>query len=196
MMVKDFVVVDIETTGLSCSKHKITEIAALRVKNHKVKRQFQTLVNPECHIPSFITNLTGIDDEMVEDAPKIEEVLPAFNKFLGKHVFVGHNATFDFNFLDFNTLKMNRIGLNNDLLCTMRLARRILPHLPSKRLCHVCDHLEVNNLQAHRAMGDALATSKVLSHFLKELEKRNIKKITDIIDFQMSRIPKIVCSSH
>ena len=86
-----YVVVDIETTGLSKHHHKITEIAAAIVKNRKIKKEFQTLVNPQVKIPGFITKLTGIDNDMVRDAPTITKVMPAVVKFLGKNVFVAHN---------------------------------------------------------------------------------------------------------
>ena len=190
-MKKDFVVVDIETTGLSYRLHKITEIAAVRIKNHKVIDEFQSLINPRCHIPSFITNLTGISDEMVKYSPTIDKIISHFNDFLGNDVFIAHNATFDFNFLEHNSLKHTRQGLNNQVLCTKRLANRLLPELPSKRLGLICEHLNIENKQAHRAMSDVLATVDVFNHFHKLMKKKDITDIDAMLKFQSSKIPRI-----
>ena len=96
----NFTIVDIETTGLSAYYHKVTEIAALKYRNGKIVKEFSTLVNPEVSISRFITRLTGIDDGMVKDKPKIKEVIPKFYSFLGDSIFVAHAATFDYNFLN------------------------------------------------------------------------------------------------
>jgi len=98
----EYIVLDIETTGLSRYIHKITEIAAVKVKDNKIIEEYQTLVNPETKIPRFITRLTGIDNEMVKDAPTINEVMPGLLKFLGNHTIVAHNATFDYGFIAYN----------------------------------------------------------------------------------------------
>jgi len=161
----EYVIVDIETTGLSARRHKITEIAALKYKNNKLIDEFVTLVNPECHIPSFITRLTGINDSMVEDAPTISRIIPDFHKFVSDIPFIAHNATFDFNFLDYAIQIYTQNKMSNDKICTARLARRLLPQLPSKRLGYICQHLDITNEAAHRAKGDALATAQVFNHF-------------------------------
>jgi len=184
-----FTVIDIETTGLSAYYHKITEISAIRF-NGKIKKEFNTLVNPEVEIPRFITKLTGIDNSMVKDAPTIDEVIPKFHKFLGSNVFVAHNATFDYNFLNFAINKHLETNLSNDKLCTCKLARRLLPDLPSKKLSSVYDHFEIINESAHRARGDALSTVKILENFLSILDEKGIKKTSDIVKFQSSKIPK------
>lgn len=190
-MTKNFVVVDIETTGLYPLRHKITEISAIRYHNKKIKEEFTTLVNPERHIPLFITNLTGITDKMVKDAPLVHEVMPKFLKFLGNKTFVGHNAWFDMKFLDYNSMKHLNKGIDNDVLCTCKLARRLVPYLYSKKLGVVSDHLGVQNLNAHRARADALATAQILEKFLFMLEKRGIKKHEEIINFQKIKVPKV-----
>lgn len=177
-----YVIVDIETTGLSRHFNKITEIAAARIVDGEIKREFQTLVNPRERIPRFITNLTGIDNELVKHAPTIQGVMPAFVKFLGSHVFVAHNATLDFGFLSHNA----RHRMENDRLCTRKLANRLLPDLHSKRLGVVCEHLKVKNIQAHRAMGDVHATVDVFNTFLRMLEDRGIEETRDILKFERS----------
>ena len=190
-MSKEFVVVDIETTGLYPYLHKITEISAIRYANNKIKEEFTTLINPERHIPLFITNLTGITDSMVKDAPLIHKVMPDFLDFLGDRTFVGHNAGFDFKFLEHNSMKYMRKPIENDVLCTCKLARRLVPYLYSKRLGAVAEHLGITNINAHRARGDALTTVQVLEKFLDMLDKRGIKEHEDILRFQKERIPKL-----
>ncbi|MCP3682481.1 MAG: hypothetical protein GY861_07290 [bacterium] len=191
-----FTVIDIETTGLSKHYHKITEIAAAKLNNGKIVKSYQTLVNPEVRIPSFITRLTGIDNEMVKDAPLIRDALPSFKKFLGDSVFVAHNATFDFGFLSRNLQTYHKHELSNTRLCTRKLANRIFPELPRKRLGDLCDFLSVNNTQAHRAMGDVKATAKIFTNMLDLLEKRGICELDDIIKFEKSSRTKILVSSR
>ena len=181
-----FTIIDIETTGLSKYQNKITEIAAVRVENGQIIEQFQSLVNPETQIPRFITNLTGIHNEMVKDSPTIQEILPYFIKFLGNDVFVAHNASFDFGFLEHNCNIHHNHNLNNHKLCTRKLANRILPQLPRKRLQDLCEHFEVTNQEAHRAMGDVQATVQVFSHLMSHLQHKGISNIDDIIKFEKS----------
>jgi DNA polymerase III epsilon subunit family exonuclease len=183
-----YTVIDIETTGLSKYYHKITEIAAVRVNNGRITKKFQTLVNPEAHIPSFITRLTGIDDEMVEDAPLIREAMPGFLKFLGNRVFVAHNASFDHGFLNHSA----KGSIENPRLCTRKLANRLVPDLYSKKLGVLCEHFGIENSQAHRAMGDALATAELLNHFFGILDKKGFSKPEDILKFEKMPRKKIL----
>ena len=180
-----YTVIDIETTGLSKHYHKITEIAVAKVQQGKIVGKFQTLIDPEIKIPAFITKLTGIDNEMVEDAPTIDQVLPNFKTFLGENIFVAHNATFDFGFIEQNMWRHNHQLLNYKL-CTRKLANRIFPELPRKRLQDLCEHLNIQNQQAHRAMGDVLATVGVFNKMLGILKERGIKEIPDVLKFEQS----------
>jgi len=181
-----FTVIDIETTGLSRQYHKITEIAAAKVRNGKLVRSYQTLVNPKVRIPSFITRLTGIDNEMVKGAPTIKKVLPSFTKFLGDDIFVAHNATFDFKFLEHNLRTHCNHQLSNNRLCTRKLANRLFPALSRKRLEDICSHLNIKNSQAHRALGDVKATVGVFTNMLDFLKDKGICKVEDIIKFEKS----------
>jgi DNA polymerase-3 subunit alpha (Gram-positive type) len=180
----DFVVLDIETTGLSRHIHKITELAALKVKDGVVVREFDTLVNPQIKIPRFITQLTGITDEMVKDAEPIGNVLPRFARFIGNNVIVAHNATFDYGFLRHNVETHLNSSMINEKLCTRKLAHRLLPELPSKRLSCVCRHFNINNKQEHRAMGDARATHEVFSKFLDILKEKGINDKETLFRFE------------
>ncbi len=187
-MDEEYIVLDIETTGLSKYIHKITEIAAVKMRGSKVVDEFQTLVNPEEHIPSFITRLTGIDDHMVKDAPCIEEVIPKFLEFMKNTTMVAHNATFDYGFLSYNIEKHAKKKFSNSRICTRRLANRLLPDLPSKKLGHLCQHLKIKNEQAHRAMSDVKATVELFTKMQKLLKLADINTEQDILQYQHSRI--------
>jgi len=181
----EYTVLDLETTGLSRERHKITEIAALKYDfSGNLLEEFHSLVNPECRIPSFITRLTGITDEMVQDSPKIHEILPDFVNFLGDSVIVAHNATFDYGFLNHNSCKHLEKPLNNSCLCTRRLASRILYDLPSKKLSVICEYFDIVNTQAHRAMADTVATSKIFTSFRKTLSDINLNNKEELLKFQ------------
>ena len=183
-----FTVIDIETTGLSKHYHKITEIAAARVRNGRIVKSYQILINPQVRISSFITGLTGIDNKMVKDSPTIRQALPSFVRFLGKDIFVAHNATFDFGFLERNLKKYHNHQFSNNRLCTRKLANRLFQELPRKRLVDVCEFLNIKNLQAHRALGDVKATVKVFTNMLDLLKDKGISNAEDIIRFEKSRI--------
>ncbi len=186
-----YTVVDIETTGLSKGYHQITEIAAAKVRKGEVVETYSTLVNPEARIPYFITKLTGISDSMVKDAPVIKEVLPSFSDFLGKDVFVAHNATFDYGFIE-NNMKRHGHSFEPAKLCTRKLAARLFPELPSKKLSSLCSHLGVQNSQAHRAMGDVQATVKVFNSMLGILQSRGVSEVSEVIKFEKSAARKVV----
>jgi DNA polymerase-3 subunit alpha (Gram-positive type) len=177
-----YTVVDIETTGLSRYAHRITEIGAVQLRGGVVRNEFHTLVNPGVPIPSFITRLTGITNAMVKDAPPVDEAVPKFVRFLGDDVFVAHNAAFDYGFLQHNAQR-NKLLIKNDVLCTRRLATRLLPELPSKRLGALCTHFDITNEQAHRAMADAHATAHVLTRFSQLLKERGIEDPREIVRF-------------
>lgn len=187
-MVDEYTVLDIETTGLSKYIHNVTEIAAVKIKGKRVVGSFQTLVNPEQRIPSFITRLTGIDNEMVKDAPTIDSVLPAFLDFLGSSVIVAHNATFDYGFINYNSEKHLKKSVKNKRLCTRKLANRLLPSLPRKRLGDICECFDVKNEQAHRAMGDVKATKQIFYKFMSMLALADIKTQDEIMEFEKASI--------
>jgi DNA polymerase III epsilon subunit family exonuclease len=129
-----FVVVDVETTGMSAVEDRITEIAMMKVQDGALIDEFSTLVNPLLTIPAYITSMTGIDNIMVQNAPTAREVVPFIAEFLGDAVFVAHNAAFDWGFVTHTARRERGIELTNQRLCTVKLSSRILPHLPSKSL--------------------------------------------------------------
>jgi DNA polymerase-3 subunit alpha (Gram-positive type) len=190
-MLTDYTVVDIETTGLAKDYHKITEIAAIKVKNNQIKDKFEELVNPRTRIPSFITNLTGISNEMVENKPDIKVILPQFLEFLEDDVMIAHNATFDHGFLSANAKYHLQKDFLNDKLCTRKLAFRLLNDLPSRKLACLCNHFHIENEKAHRAMSDVKATYQVFNNFNEMLEEKGITTKQEILKFQTMSLRKI-----
>jgi DNA polymerase-3 subunit epsilon len=183
-----FVVVDVETTGLSSIDDRITEIAMMKVQDGVLADEFSTLVNPLLTIPAHITSMTGIDNVMVQDAPTAREVAPFIAEFLGDAIFVAHNAAFDWGFVTQTAKRERGLVLRNPTLCTVKLSSRILPHLPSKSLGPVAQHLNITIPERHRASGDAYATALVLVKFLSYVQrKENIKTVDELLKYQYGR---------
>jgi len=166
-----FVVCDLETTGLNPVLDRIIEIALIRIENFKIVDKFSTLINPEVFIPPFITQLTGIKNEDVFFAPKFSEIILTIRDFLKDSIFVAHNASFDHKFLLHSFLRENLNPPTNPVLCTKLLARRIVPGLSSYGLKSLTEFFRIHNIQAHRAYGDALATSHLLLKLIEEGSK-------------------------
>lgn len=161
---KDYVVVDIETTGLSPTTDAITEIGAVKVKEGQMVETYQQIINPERAISPFITNLTGITDAMVASMPKINKVMPDFIHFCEDLPLVGHNIMFDYSFLKVNA---NRCGFSFEKkgIDTVAVAKRVLDRkeVGSNSLDNLCDFFKINREQSHRALEDAMATYKLLN---------------------------------
>ena len=181
-----YAIVDIETTGGSAAYHKITEICILLHDGEKVVKEFHTLVNPERNIPYNITMLTGITNEMVENAPKFYEVAKEIYLLTENAIFVAHNVNFDFSFLkkEFEDLGGD---FNRKKLCTVRLSRKLLPGLRSYSLGNICESTGITITDRHRAHGDARATAVLFSMllnidpeltFIKHSLKKNSKETT------------------
>jgi DNA polymerase III epsilon subunit family exonuclease len=165
----EFVVVDLETTGLSPRTCTILEIGAVRVAATGARDCFATLVNPNVSIPPAIRALAGIDDGMVAGAPQLAEALTAFLRWLGRFPcapFVAHNASFDANFMARGLQAAGLPPLEREVLCTRRLAKRVLPELRRLGLDRLTCHFGVVNRAPHRALGDAEATAEVLLRLL------------------------------
>ena len=177
-----FVVVDLETTGGPVAPGSITEIGAYRMVGQRVAEQFQSLVRPRRPISRFVERLTAITNEMVAAAPPIEEVAPAFRTFLGDAVMVAHNAPFDFGFLDLEFRRLFGIGINNPVLCTLRMSRRFVPSLIRRRLDLLAAHFGLSTEGRHRALGDARMTSELLAIFLDIAEKAGIGRLDRLLD--------------
>ncbi|HEV2129894.1 MAG TPA: 3'-5' exonuclease, partial [Longimicrobiaceae bacterium] len=172
---EEWVVVDVETTGGSPAHgHRVTEVAAVRVSRGEVTESFSTLVNPQRPIPRMITDMTGITNEMVRSAPTFPEVAPRLQEMLRGRVFVAHNAGFDWRFVCSELELCRRAPLSGRQLCTVRLARKLLPQLPSRSLDALALYFDLEIAARHRAGDDALATARLLLHFIEILEERGI----------------------
>lgn len=167
-----YAVVDIETTGNGYSGMKITEISIFRHDGDKVVDEFTSLVNPECNIPPFITNLTGITNAMVAHAPKFFEIAKHVNAILEDAIFVAHNVNFDYPIVkrEFNELGFD---FKRKKLCTVRLSRKLIPNLSSYSLGALCASQGIEIKDRHRARGDAAATV-ILFEQLMERDKGGI----------------------
>lgn len=155
-----YAIVDIETTGGSYVRSKITEIAMVVLEEGKIIQTYESLVNPNVVIPSNITALTGISQAMVANAPSIDEVLPMLLRKLEGCVFVAHNVNFDYHFIKY-AAELEGLSFNFPRLCTVRLSRKLLPGKFSYSLGNLCQQLKIPNQQRHRAMGDAMATAQL-----------------------------------
>ena len=183
-----YIVLDLETTWLSKFKHKITEIAAIKFDWENILWTFQTLINPERNIPSEITRLTGITNEMVENAPLFSEIIPDFLDFIQDNIIVAHNASFDYWFLSENIYRHTWQRITNECLCTRKLSSRLLPDLPKKNLWSLCEYYWLTNQRAHRAMWDTQVTVEIFRNLLNLLKEKWIRNSFEIIDFQNKRI--------
>ena len=177
-----YVVFDLETTGFSPIKDKIIEIGAVKVENGVITDKFSTFVNPKVPIPFEITNLTGITDDMVMEAPDIETILPQFLEFVGDAVLVAHNASFDVSFIEQNC-RYQDITPDFTSVDTVAMARILLPTLSKFKLNVVANALHISLENHHRAVDDAGATAEIFVKFVEMLRARNIKTLTKLNQF-------------
>jgi DNA polymerase III epsilon subunit family exonuclease len=168
----DFAVVDVETTGGGFAKgHRITEIAVVPVVGGVVERPFSTLVHPGRSIPWRIQSLTGITDAMVASAPSFDAVAEALFDALDGRVFTAHNVSFDWGFVEGQLLEARGDAPRGPRLCTVKMGRALAPGLGSYALDSLARHFRVGIEARHRALGDALATARVLVHLLDAAER-------------------------
>jgi len=177
-----YVVFDIETTGFSAETDRIIEIGAVKVEKGQITDKFSTFVNPKRPIPFRITELTSITDDMVIDAPEMEEVLPKFLEFVGDAVLVAHNASFDVGFIEQNC---KRLGIEAKFTSvdTVALGRILLPSLSKYKLDVVAKALNISLENHHRAVDDAGATAKIFVKFIEMLKERDINDLKGINAF-------------
>ena len=161
-----YAIVDIETTGGYAAANDITEIAIVLHDGQGVTEVYQTLIKPSVPIPYFIQSLTGIHPLMLEDAPGFGEVAGQIHEMLQGRIFVAHNVNFDYSFVKHH-LAASGLELNAQKLCTIRLARKVFPSLPSYSLGNLCRHFNIIIENRHRAGGDASATARLFDHILQ-----------------------------
>ena len=186
----NFVVFDLETTGFSPVNNRIIEIGAVKVEHGEITDRFSTFVNPQVPIPFRIEELTSINDNMVMDAPAIEEILPQFLEFVGDAVLVAHNAGFDVSFIEENC---RRLGQEQTFtyLDTVALARILLPQLNRFKLDTVAKALHINLHHHHRAVDDAECTAEIFLKFAEMLEKQDVFDLDGINELGSTSLEQI-----
>ena len=188
---KKYVVIDLETTGLSPDWDRIIEIGAIKVENGSIIDTFQHLVYPGGEIDSFIEQLTGITNEMLAGQPYIDDVLPLFDKFVGNSIVMGHNVNFDINFLYEDYENVFGRPFSNDFIDTMRISRKLYPDLEHHRLIDVIFQLQVTGSDLHRALNDCEYTYKCYELMKGEILEKygNLENFQAL--FKYSHSPKV-----
>ncbi len=172
----DFVVIDTETTGARPGPDRVIELAGVHVRGGQLLESFQSLIHPRRSLPSFIVQFTGIQPEMLTDAPPAEEVLPAFLTFIEGSILVGHNISFDLSFLSYEA-QLAGYGFPLEGLDTIMLARRLVPDLRRFKLDLVANHLGISVVDRHRALGDATVTAEVFVEMLTRARAQGIETL-------------------
>ncbi len=175
----DYVVFDIETTGLSPVYNKIIEIGAVRIHDGRIQDTYSRFINPEVPIPYSITKLTSINDSMVMDAPTIETVLPEFLEYVGDSILVAHNAGFDTGFIK-EYAKKQGLPFDYTIVDTMTLAHVLVPELGKYTLDRLCKQFNVSLEHHHRACDDAAATAEIFVKMLNMVHDKGIDTIKDL----------------
>lgn len=184
-----FTVVDLETTGASAIYDRIVEIAVVRVLDGEIVERYEQLVDPRVPIPAFITRLTGLDARHIRGKPAFGVVAQDVLAALGTGPLVAHNASFDEAFLRHAFARVgHRLALPK--LCTLRLARRLLPRLPTYRLDALTTYFGIKNRSRHRALGDAEATAQVLARLLDLAEEAGVETLDGLFKLQGSPVGK------
>lgn len=176
---QSFVVFDIETTGLSPASEKITEIGAVKIENYEIVDRFSELVNPEKPIPSKITELTGISNDMVRDKRTIKEVLPDFLSFVGDSMLVAHNSDFDTGFIREACVQQN-LEYKLKAIDTVAISRALLPELKRHKLNVIAKHLNIKLENHHRAVDDAEATAHIFLKFIEMFQENGVEKLSQV----------------
>lgn len=174
------IVFDLETTGLSSLCDKIIEVGAIKIMPSGEVFQFASLINPKIPIPPKNTAIHGIDDTMVADAPKIAIVMQSFYQFIEGYPLVAHNAQFDVGFIIFQFHMLGILPQANPVYCSCLYARKSLKSSPNHKLSTLCQHLNIELENHHRAVDDAMATTYLLSHAIKKDPELSLMKKSKI----------------
>lgn len=197
MFDKPIVMLDFETTGLSpASGDRITEVAALRIENGAIVDRFVSLVNCRVRVPYYITQLTGITQRMVDGAPCVSQVVPELLRFIGRDALSAHNASFDEKFLLAESASLGLRPQHAQLICSLKLSRRLFPGLPSYKLSALSSSLGIRfSGRAHRAEADAEVSAQLLIHIgehlartcgVSRIEPRTLEKLNRV---SAARVP-------
>lgn len=168
-IIDDYCVLDIETTGLSYQNDKIIEIGIVKIRNKQIVEKYSQLINPECQISHFITQLTGISNNMVQDKPTLNMIFDDVFDFIGGDVIIGHNTSFDLNFMSYQF----DINITNEYMDTLQFSRKVYPELSHHRLSDMVEYLNLSNNE-HRALADCIATYELYEKCKEKIEKEKI----------------------
>ncbi|MRH42297.1 PolC-type DNA polymerase III [Aquibacillus halophilus] len=169
-----YVVFDVETTGLSAVYDTIIELAAVRIKDGDIVDRYESFANPHHPLSQTTTDLTGITDDMVKDAPEVDEVIKEFHQWMGNDILVAHNASFDMGFLNEGLKRIDYEKASNPVIDTLELARFLFPDNKNHRLNTLCKLLDIELTQHHRAIYDAEATGYLLWKLVKKVDELGI----------------------
>jgi DNA polymerase-3 subunit epsilon len=176
-----FAVVDVETTGMhAAGSDRVTDIAVVLVQGQRRELVFESLVNPGLPIPLRIAELTGISNELVSGAPTFEAIADELLAALASRIFVAHNVRFDWGFVTAEVKRARDLALGGGRLCTVRLARKLVPQLESKSLDSLMLYFGLNNPSRHRAAGDALATAELLTRLIPLAREKGANTLADL----------------
>jgi len=167
---RSFVCIDIETTGLSPRYDDIIEVSGIRVQNGKAVDTFSETINIERPLPPFITALTGITDKELSKSNSAENVLTRFCSFVDGDILLGHNVNFDINFLYDKCLEKTGILFENDFIDTLKIGKRLLPHLKHHKLDDLADYYDIPPRTLHRALGDCEMTVNCYFKMLDDIQ--------------------------
>lgn len=176
----NYIIFDIETTGLDPKYDEIIEIGAIKINNGEKIDIFYTLIKPKTEIDEFITNLTGITNSMLKDAPSINKILPKFMDFIKDSILVGHNINFDINFIYDNLEYYNLIPITNNFIDTLRISRKLFPDLKHHRLNDLANYYNIDTSGIHRAMKDVDITFEIFNYLKTTISD----KYSDLEDFK------------
>lgn len=171
----NYIVFDLETTGLSATRNEIIEIGAIKVENGKQVDTFDSYVKPKHKIPARATEVNGIENEDVEFELGIDDVLPGFLDFIGDYVLIAHNAKFDISFLSSAKVKVTDEPLQNNYIDTLKWARKIAPELDSHNLDSLIDFYGLEDEDRHSGLGDCVITNELYKHLVKDCLGRDIR---------------------
>ena len=203
-MIKDYICLDLETTGLNPKTDKIIEIGVVKVRDGEITERFSKMVNPGRLLEPRITEITGIVDKDLEDAGFIWEILPEFLQFIGEDILLGHCVLFDYSFVKKAAVNLNQ-SFEHTGIDTLKIARKYLSTLESRSLGFLCEHYQIPH-KAHRAMEDAVATHKLYQKLCEDFYEENdfaptklvyqVKKETPITKSQKERLGKLIEYYH
>ena len=168
-IIDDYCVIDLETTGLSWADDKIIEIGILKIRNQQIIDKYSQLINPEREVSPFITKLTGITNDMLLGMPALDEIRDDVFNFIGDDILLGHNTSFDLNFVAYQF----DIDIENEYMDTLQFSRKVYPHLPHHRLTDMVELLGLSNNE-HRALADCIATHELYEHLKQHILQNQI----------------------